>query len=85
MGEQRDFVARAQAKLARSHGYLADHHWATTEDGYLLSLFRVRNETAMLPAPGLAEKSPVLIMPGLACNAAIWVLLGPGKALGELH
>ncbi|XP_034243535.1 lipase 3-like isoform X1 [Thrips palmi] len=77
-----DVPGEHPAKLARSQGYLGDHHWATTEDGYLLSLFRIRNETA-LRAMG-REKSPVLVMPGLACNAAIWVLLGPGKALAYL-
>lgn len=67
------------AALARSHGYDAEVHTAQTDDGYLLSVFRVRNSSsAARGAP------PVLLVPGLACNAAIWVLLGPGKALAYL-
>lgn len=71
-----------QAQLARSHGYLAEAHTARTEDGHLLAVFRVRNASATAEQADPAE--PVLLVPGLACNAAIWVLLGPGKALGRL-
>ncbi|KAK3930331.1 Lipase 3, partial [Frankliniella fusca] len=75
------------ASLARSHGYAAESHTAQTDDGYLLSVFRIRNSSSSggggaHGAPGALP--PVLLVPGLACNAAIWVLLGPGKALAYL-
>lgn len=53
-------------------GYPVELHNVTTEDGYILPLFRIN---------GGNNKTPVLLMGGLLCDAGIWFALGREKAL----
>lgn len=53
----------------------------TTEDGYILGVFRIPG-TAANPSP--VGKPVVFVQHGLLCSSADWVVMGPGKALAYL-
>lgn len=61
--------------IVESFGYSVENHTVTTEDGYILRLFRVG------AAGGRAPGTPVFIMHGLLSSSADWVAPGPGKAI----
>lgn len=46
----------------------------TTEDGYILTLYRI---------PGPKGAQPVLIQHGLLSSSADWVVMRPGHSLGN--
>ncbi|XP_068633096.1 lipase 1-like [Battus philenor] len=54
-------------QLAKKHGYSAEEHNVTTEDGYILRVFRI---------PGKRFKRPMLVMHGILDSADSWLLRG---------
>jgi hypothetical protein len=64
-------------------GYPLEQHFATTEDGYVLGLYRIPHgrpgspgaAAAAAPSPA-APRPPVLLMHGLLCSAAEFLLQG---------
>lgn len=60
------------SQLIGYHGYEAETYEVQTEDGYILSLYRIANK----PGP------PVLLMMGLGLGPELWVLRGSGHDLG---
>ncbi|KAH8369891.1 hypothetical protein KR093_001384 [Drosophila rubida] len=65
-----------------SHGYPAETHEVETEDGYVLTLFRIpyshklRNQNERRP--------PVLLQHGLFSNSDCWLTSGPDNSLAYL-
>ncbi|KAH8247352.1 hypothetical protein KR038_002929 [Drosophila bunnanda] len=61
------------------HGYPAERHYVTTEDGYIISLFRIpyshnlKNQDARRPI--------VFLQHGLFASSDIWPSLGPNDGL----
>jgi hypothetical protein len=49
-----------------SQGYPVESHWATTEDGYILGLFRMPSKTKNAPV--------VLLQHGILASAWCWVI-----------
>ncbi|CAL1684028.1 unnamed protein product [Lasius platythorax] len=62
-------------EMIKRAGYPAEAHVIMTEDGYLLTLHRI---------PGGNGSPPVLLLHGILCTSAVWVILGKGKALAYL-
>lgn len=65
----------------KSHGYPAETHSITTDDGYILQLFRIphgRNASS-------AGKQPVFLMHGFLDSSSAWIALGPENSLGKSH
>ena len=58
-------------------------HIVTTDDGYILTMFRIPHGK---DGPGLNnEPRPVVfVQHGLLCSSADWVLSDPPKALGNI-
>ncbi|KAH8419419.1 hypothetical protein KR222_011290, partial [Zaprionus bogoriensis] len=61
-------------KLIAKYGYQAEVHHVTTEDGYILTLHRIRNQGAQ----------PFLLQHGLVDSSAGYVVMGPNVSLGYL-
>ncbi|XP_076684092.1 lipase 3-like [Andrena cerasifolii] len=66
---------------AEKLGYSAETHEATTEDGYILQLFRI---TGSKKSPKAENKPAVLLLHGLLDCSASWLLATPEKSLGYL-
>ncbi|XP_045760535.1 lipase 1-like [Maniola jurtina] len=65
--------------LVRKYGYPLEEHEVVTEDGYVLTAHRIPHARGASPA---APRVPVLVMHGLLCSSADFLVLGPGRALG---
>lgn len=63
-----------QPELVRKHGYALEEHVVRTADGYELTAHRIP------PARG-AHGVPVLLVHGLMCSSADFLVLGPRGAL----
>ncbi|XP_034474175.1 lipase 1 [Drosophila innubila] len=61
-------------KLIAKYGYQAEVHHVTTEDGYILTMHRIRNQGAQ----------PFLLQHGLVDSSAGFVVMGPNVSLGYL-
>ncbi|XP_062142657.1 lipase 1 [Drosophila sulfurigaster albostrigata] len=61
-------------KLIAKYGYEAEVHHVTTEDGYILTMHRIRNQNAQ----------PFLLQHGLVDSSAGFVVMGPNVSLGYL-
>ncbi|XP_035891469.1 lipase 3-like [Anopheles stephensi] len=64
-------------ELVSKYGYNVEEHSLQTEDGYRLTVHRVQS-------PGLTNGTVVLLMHGLLCSSADWLMIGPGNALAYL-
>lgn len=64
---------RLQDKLIAKYGYEAEVHHVTTEDGYILTMHRIRKQGAQ----------PFLLQHGLVDSSAGFVVMGPNVSLGE--
>ncbi|XP_068156610.1 lipase 3-like [Drosophila tropicalis] len=70
---------RTTAYYIGEHGYPAEHHYVTTEDGYILGLFRIpyshnlQNQNEVRPI--------AIIQHGLFSSSDAWPFLGPDDAL----
>jgi hypothetical protein len=64
------------------HGYPAETHTVTTDDGYILTMHRIpysrTSKSTETPRP------VVFLQHGLLCSSVDWVIMGPGKALGTV-
>lgn len=59
-------------------GYPVETHRATTEDGYVLTLHRIpRGRRRGSSSP------PVLLLHGILCSSADWVMGEPERSLGD--
>ncbi|EAT35489.1 AAEL012343-PA [Aedes aegypti] len=63
-------------ELIEKYGYKVEIHSATTEDGYMLTLFRI-----MPRKISETKKLPVFVMHGLLGSAADFVISGPNNSL----
>ncbi|XP_011305613.1 lipase 3-like [Fopius arisanus] len=74
-----EFYALDFIGMANAQGYEAEWHNVTTDDGYILTLFRI------LPSPpfrNITEKTPVIYMAhGLGATADIFILFGRGRSI----
>ncbi|XP_044254846.1 lipase 3-like [Tribolium madens] len=63
-------------QIARRHGYPAESHYVTTEDGYILTIHRI-------PGPKTGERGgqPVFLQHGLLSSSADWIIAG-NESLG---
>lgn len=68
-------------ETAIKHGYTTEEHTAVTEDGYILTLFRV---TRGVKCQDEMKRTPVLLMHGLLLNADCWLDAGPEAGLAYL-
>ncbi|XP_039764434.1 lipase 1-like [Pararge aegeria] len=69
--------------LVRQYGYPLEEHRVLTADGYVLTAHRIPHARGLAPAPRGA-RTPVLLMHGLLCSSADFLVLGPDAALGYL-
>lgn len=63
-------------QLIAFHGYKAESHTITTEDGYILTVHRIPNIRSEV-----SSRKTVLLHHGLLGSSAEWVIPGPGKGL----
>lgn len=68
-----------QDELIRYHGYEAEEHSVTTEDGYILTIFRCNSRNTTIK-----RKRPVIIQHGLLLSSDDFCVNFPDKALGIL-
>lgn len=62
-------------KLIAKYGYPAEVHTVTTDDGYILTMHRIR---------GRQGAQPFFLQHGLVDSSAGYVIMGPNISLGEL-
>ncbi|XP_049880055.1 lipase 1-like [Pectinophora gossypiella] len=68
-------------ELTGEYGYVSEEHIVTTEDGYLLTMFRMgkgKNCKGNLMSP------PVILMHGLLQSSDVWLDAGPNAGLAYL-
>ncbi|XP_060807222.1 lipase 1-like [Amyelois transitella] len=65
-------------ELATKYGYSAEEHKVTTEDGYILTMFRMRGERCE------GTRLPVVIMHGLLLSSDSYLDAGPDAGLAYL-
>ncbi|XP_034947807.1 lipase 1-like [Chelonus insularis] len=58
--------------IVKRDGYRLEVHNVTTEDGYILTVHRI---------PGGKGAQPILLMHGLLCNSALWLVSGREQSL----
>ncbi|KAH8379890.1 hypothetical protein KR009_007824 [Drosophila setifemur] len=74
-------IVKSDARI-RSHGYPAETHELVTEDGYVLTLFRIPYSHKLKNQN--EKRSPVLLMHGLFSNSDCWLCSGPDNSLAYL-
>ncbi|KAH8361092.1 hypothetical protein KR200_004161, partial [Drosophila serrata] len=63
----------------KDHGYPAERHYVTTEDGYIISLFRIPYSHNL---QNQDEKKPIVFLQhGLLSSSDGWISLGPDDAM----
>ncbi|CAH2056962.1 unnamed protein product, partial [Iphiclides podalirius] len=68
-------------ELATEYGYSAEQHEVVTEDGYILTMFRI---TRGKKCQGPIRNPPVLLMHGLLMSSDSWMDSGPKAGLAYL-
>lgn len=63
-----------QMDMINQDNYPSEVHTVTTEDGYILTLYRI---------PGSSGSTPVYLQHGLLESAADWLIPGKEKSLGN--
>ncbi|XP_017772935.1 PREDICTED: lipase 1-like [Nicrophorus vespilloides] len=77
-----DELHKTTNQIITKYGYPCETHYITTEDGYILTVYRIPKRN---PQPeGVKPQLPVLLVHGLFGSSADWVLLGPENALSFL-
>lgn len=66
-----------QDELIRYYGYEAEEHKVTTEDGYILTVFRCNSRKNMR-----MEKKPVVLQHGIVCTSDEFCEHIPSQGLG---
>lgn len=67
--------------LVERHGYPAEEHNITTDDGYNIVFFRIPGSPSSPPTIG---KPVVFIQHGLYASSDFFVLMGPKNDLGRV-
>ncbi|XP_014365451.2 lipase 3 [Papilio machaon] len=67
--------------ISASYGYISEEHTVTTEDGYILTMFRIPKGKRCL---GSVRQPPVLLMHGFLLNSDSWTDAGPTASLAYL-
>lgn len=62
------------------HGYPAEEHSITTDDGYNLKIHRIPNSPL---SNNKGNKKILFFQHGIFASSDIWVLRGPNKDLGK--
>lgn len=75
--------ARRQPGLVRKYGYPVEVHDVVTPDGYVTRAHRIPRGRDAPGAPG--PRRVALLVHGLMCSSADFLVLGPGNALGKLR
>ncbi|XP_029163316.1 lipase 3-like [Nylanderia fulva] len=70
-----DWLVDPIPEMIRKEGYPVETHVIMTEDGYLLTLYRI---------PGGKNSLPILVQHGLLASSADWLVLGKNNALPYL-
>ncbi|CAH2056957.1 unnamed protein product, partial [Iphiclides podalirius] len=68
-------------ELSGSYGYTSEEHTVVTDDGYILSLFRIPRGKK---CQGPVRQPPVLLMHGLLQSSDAWLDAGPSTGLAFL-
>ncbi|XP_058984544.1 lipase 3-like [Musca domestica] len=68
------------ADRIRAHGYPAETHKVTTEDGYIITLFRIPYSHKLQNQD--AQRPVVLIQHGLFSCSDAWMCVGPDSGIG---
>ncbi|XP_023711033.2 gastric triacylglycerol lipase [Cryptotermes secundus] len=72
----------AMPKLITQHGYPAETHTVTTDDGYILTMHRI--PYSPLSNSTDTARPVVFLQHGLISSSVDWVIMGPGNGLGYL-
>lgn len=64
--------------ITRSNGYLSEEHTLVTEDGYILTIYRIPKGRRCF---GPVRQTPVLLMPGFVVDSDSWLDAGPSSSL----
>lgn len=68
-----------QEELIQYYGYPVETHEVVTEDGYILTVHRIPHG---LENAGDTNKPVALLMPGLLCSGAFYLVSGERASLG---
>ncbi|XP_032519952.2 lipase 3-like [Danaus plexippus] len=68
-------------ELIRRHNYKVEEHIVKTDDGYILTLFRIQPRKVTLD---IKNRPAVFLMHGLLGSADDWLLMGPENSLAYL-
>lgn len=63
-----DYKIFLQPQIVKRHGYPAESHFVTTEDGYILTIHRIPGSKS-----GKRGGQPVFLQHGLLSSSADWV------------
>jgi lysosomal acid lipase/cholesteryl ester hydrolase len=64
-------------ELTTKYGYQSEQHTVTTEDGYILTIFRVLSK-----CNGTSKLYPILLVHGIIDTSDVWILPGEEFGLG---
>ncbi|XP_073953259.1 lipase 3-like isoform X2 [Choristoneura fumiferana] len=80
--ENEDILLNTTQLLQKNH-YAVEEHTVKTDDGYVLTLFRIPPKSA--ESGDMQTKRPVVfLMHGLLGSSDDWLLMGPGKSLAYI-
>lgn len=65
-----------------SHGYPAERHQVTTEDGYILKMHRIPGKRGETPTSSTG-RPVVFLMHGLSSASSAFIGLGPEWSIGK--
>ncbi|KAH9377203.1 hypothetical protein HPB48_011011 [Haemaphysalis longicornis] len=71
-----------QTEIISSKGYPVEERYVITEDGYVLTVFRIPFGRT---GRGNQRRPVVFLQHGLLCSAADWVINLPHQSLGEIQ
>ncbi|XP_068625216.1 lipase 3-like [Battus philenor] len=83
-GTNRNFARAVSSNfttIAARYGYVSEEHTVMTDDGYILTMFRIPRGKACRSS---MKPPPVLLMHGLLQSADSWVDAGPSSGLAFL-
>jgi len=72
-------VPESMADFILPYGYPLEEHFVTTDDGYILTLYRIPHG---VNNTNDVAKSPLLLQHGLLVDSASWVINDPSHGLG---
>ncbi|CAH2097296.1 unnamed protein product [Euphydryas editha] len=67
-------------ELSANYGYASEEHTVVTEDGYILTIFRISERKCV----GKLRRPPVILMHGLLQSSDAWLDAGPNDGLAYL-